>query len=227
MSFRGVDIRETGDRLIFRALLLNANGEALSGGTSVVRIFELQSDGSLKSYDFNDNTFKTTSLTTATATPTHQQGNNATYNTGIWTYVLSTLTNFTVGNIYIVQFYNSAAIPALQSREFQFGSGVLADTVLIKGVDATPLSKSQNAIAYGIASGTPTTTSIPTSAMTPAGGVADQFKGRVLTFTNDTTTAALRGQATDITASSNSATPTFTVTALATAPVAGDTFVIT
>lgn len=102
-----------------------------------------------------------------------------------------------------------------------------SDVNTVKGVDATPLSKAQNCIGYGIASGTPTTTSIPTSAMTPAGGVADQFKGRVLTFTNDTTTAALRGQATDITASTNSSTPTFTVTALATAPAAGDTFVIT
>ena len=45
-------------------------------------------------------------------------------------------------------------------------------------------------------------------------------------FDYDTTTAALRGQATDITASSASATPTLTVTALTTAPVSGDTFTI-
>lgn len=78
----------------------------------------------------------------------------------------------------------------------------------------------------GTASGTPTTTSIPTSAMSPATSVADQVKGRIVIFDHDTTTAALRGQATDITASSASATPTLTVTALTTAPVSGDTFTI-
>ena len=68
------------------------------------------------------------------------------------------------------------------------------------------------------------TTSIPTSAFSPAGAAADQFKGRIVIFDNDTATAALRGQATDITASSNSSTPTLTVTALTTTPASGDTF---
>ncbi len=70
------------------------------------------------------------------------------------------------------------------------------------------------------------TTSIPTSALTPAGAAADQFKGRIIIFDIDTTTAALRGQATEITASSNSSTPTFTVTALTSTPASGDTFTI-
>lgn len=72
-----------------------------------------------------------------------------------------------------------------------------------------------------------TTTSVVSSALTPAGSVSTQFKGRILTFSDDTTTAALRGQSTDITASSAAATPTFTVTALTTAPVSTDSFVIT
>jgi hypothetical protein len=71
-----------------------------------------------------------------------------------------------------------------------------------------------------------TTTSIVTSAFSPAGGVADQFKGRIVIFDNDTATAALRGQASDITASTNSATPVLTVTALTTAPSSGDVFSI-
>jgi len=70
------------------------------------------------------------------------------------------------------------------------------------------------------------TTSIPTSAFTPAGAVADQFKGRIVIFDIDTATAALRGQATDITASSNSSTPTLTVTALNGTPASGDTFTV-
>jgi len=71
------------------------------------------------------------------------------------------------------------------------------------------------------------TTSIPTSACAPTGVAADQFKGRIITFDADTTTTALRGQSTDITASSAAATPTFTVTALTTSPVSGDTFSMT
>ena len=70
------------------------------------------------------------------------------------------------------------------------------------------------------------TTSITTSAMSPATSVADQLKGRIVVFDHNTTTAALRGQATDITASSASATPTLTVTALTTAPASGDTFTV-
>ena len=93
-------------------------------------------------------------------------------------------------------------------------------------IAAARLARSASTIVACVASGTPSTTSIPTSACTPAGSAADQFKGRIIIFDDDTTTVALRGQATDITASSAAATPTFTVTALTTAPVSGDTFII-
>lgn len=72
-----------------------------------------------------------------------------------------------------------------------------------------------------------TTTSLVTSSVTPATSVTDQLKGRIVTFKDDTTTAALRGQSTDITGSTASATPTLTVTALTTAAVSGDTFTVT
>jgi hypothetical protein len=71
-----------------------------------------------------------------------------------------------------------------------------------------------------------TTTTLTTSSLIPAGTVADKFKGRVIIFSDDTITLALRGQATDITANTSAAQSTFTVTALTTAPVSGDTFVI-
>jgi hypothetical protein len=92
---------------------------------------------------------------------------------------------------------------------------------------AASMAKTTRAIGRGTVSGSPSVTSIPTSACAPSGAAADQFKGRIITFDADTTTTALRGQSTDITASSNSATPTFTVTALTTAPAVGDTFSIT
>jgi Raf kinase inhibitor-like YbhB/YbcL family protein len=71
-----------------------------------------------------------------------------------------------------------------------------------------------------------TTTSIPTSAFSHGGSdiVADQFVGRTLTFDENTATAALQRQATNITANTAGSTPTFTVGALTTAPSSGDTF---
>lgn len=71
-----------------------------------------------------------------------------------------------------------------------------------------------------------TTTSIVTSAMTPATGAADQLKNRIVVFDNDTTTAALRGQVVQITASSASATPTLTVGTMVAAPASGDKFTV-
>lgn len=66
-----------------------------------------------------------------------------------------------------------------------------------------------------------TLTNIVTSSMDPAAAAIDQFKGLVLKFDKDTTTANLRSQGTDITG--NTAAGVLTVTALTTAPVSGDT----
>lgn len=92
---------------------------------------------------------------------------------------------------------------------------------------AANVAYTMHVIGRGQVTSGATTTSIPTSVMTPVGSVADQFKGRIITFDADTTTPALRGQATDITASTNASNPTFTVTALTTAPAATDTFSVT
>lgn len=68
------------------------------------------------------------------------------------------------------------------------------------------------------------TTSVVTSSLSPAASVSDQFKGLIIKFDLNTSTAALRGQASDITAST--AGGVLTVTALTTAPANGDTFAI-
>ena len=81
-------------------------------------------------------------------------------------------------------------------------------------------------MGYGTVTTGASTTSVPTSACFPAGSVADQFKDRVMIFTDDTTTAALRGVAKTISASSNAAAPTFTVGTLPATPASGDVFVI-
>lgn len=86
------------------------------------------------------------------------------------------------------------------------------------------LGETVPAVGRGTVTAGGTTTSIPTSAFTPAGAVADQFKDRVVLFDVDTTTPTLRGVAKLITASTNAATPTLTVETLPAAPASGDTF---
>ena len=103
---------------------------------------------------------------------------------------------------------------------------VTANTDQINGVatSAARLALSTQGIVTGTVGAASTSTSIVTSALDPAAAVADQFKGRIVIFNQGTTTTNLRGQATDITASSIGGV--LTVTALTTAPVSGDTFTI-
>lgn len=90
---------------------------------------------------------------------------------------------------------------------------------------ADNLERSTLGIVTGTVGAASTTTSIVTSALSPAAAVIDQYKGRIVTFDSATTTANLRGQSTDIT--TNTALGVLTVTALTTAPASGDTFTIT
>lgn len=90
---------------------------------------------------------------------------------------------------------------------------------------ATNLGSTAANIGRGTCTTGGSTTSIPTSAFSPnAGIVSGQFIGRTIIFDGNTATAALQGQATNITANTSGSTPTFTVTALTNAPASGDTF---
>lgn len=77
-------------------------------------------------------------------------------------------------------------------------------------------------VGRGVVGSSSTSTSIVTSSLTPAATDINQFLGRVVIFDNVTTTAGLRGQATNITAST--AGGTLTVNALTEIPANGDTF---
>jgi hypothetical protein len=87
------------------------------------------------------------------------------------------------------------------------------------------LARACKTIVVGTADAGSTTTAVVAKSLTPASTEADQFNGLILKFPSDTTTAALRGQGTDIT-DFNHATQTFTVTALTEAPAEDDVFVI-
>lgn len=86
------------------------------------------------------------------------------------------------------------------------------------------LDRSTRTIVLGTVTTGGTTTSIPTSSLAPAASVTDQFKGRVLIFDEDTTTAGLRGAAAAITTSSSGGV--LTTTLLPATPVSGDSFAI-
>lgn len=89
---------------------------------------------------------------------------------------------------------------------------------------ATNLGRSAAAICTGTVGAGSTTTSIVTSALNPAAAATGQFIGRIVIFSETTTTANLRGQATNITASTSGGV--LTCVALTDAPVSGDTFTI-
>jgi hypothetical protein len=94
----------------------------------------------------------------------------------------------------------------------------------IENRGAARFRRSVNTIVTGTVGAASSTTSIVTSSLSPAAAVDDQFIGRIVIFDKDTTTANLRGQATDITDSTSAGV--LTCTALTTAPVSGDTFIV-
>lgn len=108
------------------------------------------------------------------------------------------------------------------------------DTALNTAIPGSPTAGSVNDVlndqarsAKTIQKGAAATGTLSTTEMTTdlTVSVADQFNGRIIIFANDTTTAALRGQATDITDTVVSGGKLI-FTALTTAPVDGDTFVV-
>src|ERR1051325_11566223 len=95
--------QSAGGKLLIDAWLTDADGADIVYGSFLVWMVERLSGGTLKTYDWNDNTFKSTTVTTRLQALTHRTGNNAAQNTGIWTYVLSTVSGFTLGGIYYLK----------------------------------------------------------------------------------------------------------------------------
>lgn len=121
MAFNGINVRTSGDRVLFRALLLDDSGDLVTTGTTSLYLYRLASDGTLESYDFDDDTFKTGALTTETASMTHRQGNNSTTDTGLWTYAQTTVSDFVDDDMILALVNNSNATPAWQAHQFQYG----------------------------------------------------------------------------------------------------------
>lgn len=124
---KGVLVRQTGTVIVFEAFCTFTNSTTPSGTTNL-NLFERQNDGTVKAYDWNSNTFVTpaTNITTANFNKAMTQQtvtvNSTTYNTGIWTVALSTLTGFTTKATYYAVANNSAADVQWQPEKFQYGS---------------------------------------------------------------------------------------------------------
>lgn len=243
---KGIDVRQTGNRLIFRASLKDSSGVRLATGTTTIAILELQDDGTFKTYDFSSNTFKTSSMTTSgsTASMTHRSrigDSDAAVTLGVWTYVLSTLTGFTEGAIYLVTVSNSGAMPLQQEREFQYGSHegdmvitangtgvgyVQSDVKALNGSTASAIriALSAGVILPGTVSNavlTPTTSAFAADDITEA--TADHYIGRAIIFTS----GALLGQGCRILDYALvSGEGNFTVSTLTEAPANDVTFII-
>jgi hypothetical protein len=98
----------------------------VTSGTTELRLYRINDDGTLDVYDWTTNDFVAPGAGTPDdeTTMTHRvrrDSSDADVNTGVWTAVLTTLTNFTYGHVYIQQVTNTAAMPPSQEREFQFG----------------------------------------------------------------------------------------------------------
>lgn len=143
---------------------------------------------------------------------------------------LASTTNITAGTITTVTttttVTNGVTISVgTGTGQLQIASGVVdANMQKITGSNAATLLKFTGSIGTGTVSGSPTTTSVPSSNLSPAGNVVDEFKGRYIIFDGATTTPELRGQSALITGSSLA--NVLTVKALTTAPVVGDVFTV-
>ncbi len=138
--------------------------------------------------------------------------------TGLWSFTLAETraenTNYDV---------------AIYSGSSEVAANLVYDGILRAGllkVDAQFEATNKTEIRGTVSGTSPTTSTFTPSALSTEASVLNQFLGRILIFDNDTATAGLRGQATDITGSSAAALPLLTFTPLTTAPSSGDTFTI-
>lgn len=135
--------------------------------------------------------------------------------TSLWSFTVAESLN--AFGYYLVRIYSGSSETA---------SSLVYDGILYPGqiyVDR----EIQPPIMFGVVGATaPSLTSFTPSSLSVNGDVANKWVGRVIIFDTDTTTAGLRGQATNITACSAATLPLLTYTALTTAPVSGDTYKI-
>lgn len=152
----------------------------------------------------------------------------------VWDFILSN-TELTAKRVEVM--ISDAATKAIEDQYFVIETYGHASAMYPSdpGADNTNAEtrflRASKGLIYGtVGNGTNSTTLVSISgsqgACSPTPTVTDQFKGRILTFSDDTTTAALRGQGFPISGNSTTAISCAGGDALTTAAQDGDTFVI-
>lgn len=139
--------------------------------------------------------------------------------TGLWTFTLGE--DRVVNTNYFVRIYSGVSeVPANLVYDGVLFSGQLLVDEEFQAPNVT--------LIRGVVGGstTPTRTTFTASNVSTPATALNQWVGRVIIFNNDTVTAALRGQAAEITGSSNASLPLLTFTELTNTPVSTDTFTI-
>lgn len=120
---KGINVRCSQGELVFDAFLQDPAGNLVTSGSTYFRLYRvIGASGTIESFDWNDASFKQSTLTTENLSASHRKGNNGVRDTGLWTTRLSSLGNFSLGDICYLQVDNTYASPKIQTQKFQFGS---------------------------------------------------------------------------------------------------------
>ena len=123
--------------------------------------------------------------------------------------------------------WGSGAITAASIASDAITAAKVADDVSTEfRTKALALTTASGVVGSGSTTANVVASSVAVGATTSLS--ADAFKGRIIIFNSDTTTAALRGQAAAIVSHTSGSTPTFTLAtgAWTTAPLTTDTFTV-
>lgn len=128
---RGVLIVKANDgSILIQARLTNSAGAIITSGTASLYLAHVvPGSGAFETLDHNDNTFKTGACTTPTVAMTHRTLNNATVNTGVWNYRVTSanLSAHVVGDKYVAYVTHASLVEAI-AIEYQYGAGEGDDT---------------------------------------------------------------------------------------------------
>lgn len=122
MATTSIDIINGDVQVVF--YVTNASdGSKITSGTVTLRIYELQSDGTLHQFDFDDNTFKDDNWTTPSGSLTHQSIGSGTdiNDTGLWTGSIDA-TDFNDDTLYYFEVEPSDSNAINQIRVMMFDS---------------------------------------------------------------------------------------------------------
>lgn len=154
MGSGGILHRQSSGYLMIRAFITSASGANVSTGNAVLRLYQILEDGSLASYDFTDNTFKTSSWGSTSVNMTHRTGYTAEA-TGLWTYrlpIASIVNHASSIGVLIATVNHTSAFPVQQAQEFSIGGadGDIQLTTTTNYVKAELSSTSDSIKPWGV-----------------------------------------------------------------------------